>query len=122
MTNRLVRVIPCALILSASSSLPALRAAENTPNPGEVVQLEAFYPYVVGMTRESQAASGFTLRGFTNNATNTLLNNIQFDGQSGGASRFGSPTTANVERVEVLKGPNSVLYGAMSPGGIINIV
>ncbi len=86
------------------------------------LSLDDLYPYIVGMTRESQAASGFTLRGFTNNATNTLLNNIQFDGQSGGASRFGSPTTANVERVEVLKGPNSVLYGAMSPGGIINIV
>ncbi|MBI2813662.1 MAG: TonB-dependent receptor [Opitutae bacterium] len=84
--------------------------------------LEDLYPYVVGMTRESQAASGFTLRGFTNNATNTLLNNIQYDGLSGGAARFGSPTTANVDRVEVIKGPNSVLYGAMSPGGIINIV
>ncbi len=84
--------------------------------------LEDLYPYVVGMTRESQAAVGFTLRGFTNNATNTLLNNIQYDGLSGGAARFGSPTTANVDRVEVIKGPNSVLYGAMSPGGIINIV
>lgn len=84
--------------------------------------LEDLYPYVVGMTRESQAASGFTLRGFTNNATNTLLNNIQYDGLSGGASRFNSPTTANVDRVEVIKGPNSVLYGAMSPGGILNIV
>src|ERR1019366_6442482 len=38
------------------------------------------------------------------------------------ASRFGSPTTANVERVEVIKGPASVLYGSMNPGGIINIV
>ncbi|MDB6114012.1 MAG: Iron complex outerrane recepter protein [Lacunisphaera sp.] len=84
--------------------------------------LEDLYPYVVGMTRESQAAVGFTLRGFTNNATNTLLNNIQYDGLSGGAARFGSPTTANVDRVEVIKGPNSVLYGALSPGGLINIV
>ena len=29
---------------------------------------------------------------------------------------------ANVERVEVLKGPASVLYGAAEPGGLINVV
>ena len=84
--------------------------------------LEDLYPYVVGMTRESPAALGFTLRGFSNNLTNTFLNNVQTDGLPGLASRFGSPTTANVERVEVLKGPASVLYGSMNPGGIINIV
>ena len=84
--------------------------------------LEDLYPYIVGMTRESPAATGFTLRGFTNNSTNTLLNNITTDGLPGGASRFGSPTTANVDRVEVMKGPVSVLYGSMNPGGLINIV
>jgi iron complex outermembrane recepter protein len=30
--------------------------------------------------------------------------------------------TANIERVEVLKGPASVLYGNLEPGGIINLV
>ena len=30
--------------------------------------------------------------------------------------------TANLERVEVLKGPASVLYGTLEPGGIINLV
>jgi iron complex outermembrane receptor protein len=33
-----------------------------------------------------------------------------------------SPSLANVERVEVLMGPASVLYGSMEPGGVINIV
>lgn len=30
--------------------------------------------------------------------------------------------TANVERVEVLKGPSSILFGRADPGGVINIV
>lgn len=30
--------------------------------------------------------------------------------------------TENLERVEILKGPASVLYGALEPGGIINLV
>ena len=36
--------------------------------------------------------------------------------------RFTDLTDANVERVEVIKGPSSVLYGNLEPGGIINIV
>ncbi|MFI5336009.1 MAG: TonB-dependent siderophore receptor [Opitutales bacterium] len=84
--------------------------------------LEDLYPYVVGMTREAATALGFTLRGFSNSVDDTTLNNLQIDGLPGLASRFGSPTTANVERVEVIKGPTSVLYGLMQPGGVINIV
>lgn len=34
----------------------------------------------------------------------------------------GFPETANLERIEVLKGPASVLYGEIEPGGIINLV
>ncbi|MBD9357064.1 TonB-dependent siderophore receptor [Methylomonas albis] len=34
----------------------------------------------------------------------------------------GPRETANVERVEVLKGPASILYGRMEPGGMVNIV
>uniref|UniRef100_A0A0C1QX24 Ferrichrome-iron receptor n=1 Tax=Tolypothrix bouteillei VB521301 TaxID=1479485 RepID=A0A0C1QX24_9CYAN len=33
-----------------------------------------------------------------------------------------TPETANLERVEVLKGPASILYGEIQPGGVINAV
>ncbi|MBD2360313.1 TonB-dependent siderophore receptor [Anabaena minutissima FACHB-250] len=36
--------------------------------------------------------------------------------------RGGIRETANVERIEVLKGPASVLYGGVEPGGVINLV
>jgi iron complex outermembrane receptor protein len=35
---------------------------------------------------------------------------------------FGSPDTTNLERLEVLKGPASILFGQVEPGGIINLV
>ncbi|PPK75347.1 iron complex outermembrane receptor protein [Methylobacter tundripaludum] len=38
-----------------------------------------------------------------------------------GASDAGRQT-ANVERIEVLKGPGSILYGRSDPGGVINLV
>jgi iron complex outermembrane receptor protein len=40
----------------------------------------------------------------------------------GGGANPGGFDTANIERVEVLKGPASILYGRADPGGIINII
>jgi iron complex outermembrane receptor protein len=45
--------------------------------------------------------------------------------ETNGASFFNartSPETANLERIEVLKGPASVLFGQGDPGGTINLV
>jgi iron complex outermembrane recepter protein len=39
-----------------------------------------------------------------------------------GGFELGSPETANLDRIEVLKGPASILYGEVQPGGIINLV
>ena len=84
--------------------------------------LEDVFPYIVGMARESTDSVGFTLRGFGNANPGVTLQNLQIDGLPGTASRYGAPTTANIERVEVLKGPSSLLYGQLDPGGLINIV
>ncbi|MEO6873590.1 MAG: TonB-dependent receptor [Opitutaceae bacterium] len=84
--------------------------------------LEDLYPYVVGMNREGTTAAGFTMRGFSNSNPDITLNNVEVDGLPGLASRWGSPTTANVERVDIPKGPSSVLYGLLNPGGLVNII
>lgn len=75
------------------------------------------YPYTLGLSQSGTNANSFSLRGLS-----ASLQNVQVDGLPGLASRFGSPTTANIERVEVVKGPASVLYGLMEPGGLVNIV
>jgi iron complex outermembrane receptor protein len=41
---------------------------------------------------------------------------------NGGFNINGPRELANVERVEVLKGPASILYGRLEPGGMVNIV
>ena len=79
--------------------------------------LEDAYGYISGFSRSGTNANSFTIRGLSAD-----LQNIQVDGLPGLVSRFGSPVTANIERVEVLKGPASVLYGWMDPGGMLNIV
>lgn len=106
-----LRDVPQSVQLLNASFLGDLRA--NT--------LEDVYPYVVGMTRESSQANTFTLRGMSMSQGNSVQS-VQIDGLPGLSSRYGSPTTANVERLEILKGPTSVMYGQANPGGLLNIV
>ncbi|WP_250121734.1 TonB-dependent siderophore receptor [Chroococcidiopsis sp. CCMEE 29] len=74
---------------------------------------------VSGLTTASSSRdifSNFTIRGFETG--NTFLRNGIPDNDIG---RLGFDF-ANVERLEVLKGPASVLYGQIAPGGVVNIV
>ena len=61
----------------------------------------------------------FAIRGFSgdeNNPTGYLVNGFNSRGYNGNRS------TANVETIEVMKGPGSALYGQGEPGGAINII
>lgn len=83
--------------------------------------LDDIYPYVVGLTKEAPISNGFNIRGFTAQSGQTQQN-LQVDNLPGTASRYSSPSTVNIERLEIIKGPTSVLYGKLNPGGLINVV
>ncbi|GAA60286.1 iron complex outermembrane recepter protein [Pseudoalteromonas sp. BSi20652] len=73
------------------------------------------YRSIAGVSEYSY--SGVTFRGFRDDE------NVFYDGVRGDPySGFGVPQLFNVERVEVLKGPASALYGGGEPGGMINYV
>lgn len=62
------------------------------------------------------AYSSYQIRGFgLSNGSNYLRDGRTF-------FHLSAPPTELLERVEVLKGPSSVLYGTMAPGGLINQV
>ncbi|MDD3180205.1 MAG: TonB-dependent receptor [Opitutaceae bacterium] len=101
-----------------ASSLQILNATAITDR--NAISLQDVFSYVVGATQNQTHINGFTFRGFTNGGTFTQ--NIEFDGLQGATLKKGASSSANVERLEFLKGPNSVLYGQMKPGGLLNIV
>ncbi|MDB6168017.1 MAG: ferrichrome-iron receptor, partial [Verrucomicrobia bacterium] len=100
------------------SSLQILNASALADR--NAVTLQDVYTYVIGMAQTQVNVNGFTFRGFPNSGGFTQ--NINYDGLQGPTSNRGAVSAANVERVEFLKGPNSVLYGQMNPGGLMNIV
>lgn len=88
----------------------------------QVIQLRDAARNVSGVIEGSNfgnSGDAFLIRGF-------LGNNILLDGIELGSRNLGTNSsfreTANIDRVEVLKGPASVLYGTVEPGGIINVV
>ena len=62
---------------------------------------------------------GVTIRGFTTGAY--WRDGVRIDNFQGSSAGANSIEFANVQSVEVLKGPAAILYGAVEPGGIVNI-
>ncbi len=65
---------------------------------------------------QSQEANRFSMRGYTSSTAQRDGFTDVLYGSSGGFNY------TFVERMEVLKGPNGILYGENNPGGILNLV
>ena len=85
----------------------------------QVIRLGDALRNVSGVVRDAQAFNGerFTIRGFE--GTSILRDGFR---QTFGQGDAGFPEIANLETVEVLKGPASILVGSLEPGGVINLV
>ncbi len=89
---------------------------QNVTNTNEALQN---VPGVASFLNSRTERANFTIRGFNTNPSdvgNYLRNGLR---ENGGTL---SDLTPDIERIEVLKGPASVLYGQATPGGTINFV
>lgn len=109
-TTTPLRYVPTQVLVMNSAFLEDLRAE----------RLGDVYQYMTGVSfNDTRTSDGFTIRGMEGS---TNIKNLMVDGLAGLGARFSTPSTANIERVEVLKGPSAVLYGYMQPGGLVNMV
>lgn len=104
-----VRDIPLSVTSYNTSFVKALDAR----NAGDL------YTYMNGVNRTGHGVTDAAVRGFTMNVEGF---NVALNGMPGNITRNNASSTENVERIELLKGPASVLYGKASPGGLINII
>ena len=86
---------------------------------------EDVYRHAAGLNQSTYSAVIF--RGFTQRET--LFNGVRgnpYGSLEGDVNNSGFSTSilrlSNIERVEVLKGPASVLFGSSEPGGILNFI
>jgi iron complex outermembrane receptor protein len=86
----------------------------------EAQHVSSLYGYMTGIQRAGSTGYDIVFRGFESGANDQ--NSILVDGLPGLATRFGSPVTIGIQRIEVVRGPASVLNGEEQPGGYINLV
>ncbi len=68
--------------------------------------------------------TSISIRGADTSQTVILIDGVQMNDVSspGGGFNFGTLDTNGIERIEVLKGPQAVLYGSDAIGGVVNVI
>ncbi len=77
----------------------------------------------IGVIEYPGALSGIGIRGFRPEFSGITKHSLVLvDGRPAGATNLATILKGNIERIEVLKGPASSLYGAEAMGGVVNII
>lgn len=67
-------------------------------------------------------ATSVFLRGAASNTVLVMLDGVPLNDPTTGAFDFSDFPTAGIERIEIVRGPQGVLYGSNAIGGVINII
>ncbi|MGB3276267.1 MAG: TonB-dependent receptor [Castellaniella sp.] len=69
-----------------------------------------------------QTATGLFIRGANSNQTLVLIDGMRINGSTAGSISFPAIDPAMIERIEILRGAASSLYGSDAIGGVVNII
>lgn len=75
-----------------------------------------------GLTIDNDHGSGLQIRGLDPEYTLILLNGEPIIGRTAGTLDLDRLTTTNIERIEIVRGPTSSLYGSEALAGVVNLI
>ena len=111
--------VPVAVSALTSESIARYASSDLTSIAGQVVGVQ--------LDRAGQSTSGgsFSIRG-VGNLANDLGNEqpvaLNFDGMQLTRGRVASLAQFDIQRVEVLKGPQALFFGKNSPAGVVSVL
>lgn len=86
-----------------------------------VTSVQEALQYMPGVYMDQTAQGGISLRGFGSTNVLVLVDGVQMNDTYQGAVNFNSIPVENIERIEVVRGAGSSIYGGHAVGGVINI-
>jgi outer membrane receptor for ferrienterochelin and colicins len=91
-------------------------AAMGAKNVAEVLE------NLPGVTIFQRAQSTVMMQGFDGAYVKVLVDGMEIAGDDGGATPVSLLGVADIERIEIVRGASSALYGSEAMGGVINII
>jgi hemoglobin/transferrin/lactoferrin receptor protein len=76
----------------------------------------------LAVSSEMPWSSRVVIRGMTKDKIILLVDGSRVVTATATAAQFGTISNGDIERIELLKGPISVLYGSGSTGGVVNVI
>ncbi|MBU9848370.1 ferrichrome porin FhuA [Rahnella ecdela] len=107
------------LVKTPQSVSVVTREEMDMKQPVTVKEALGYTPGVFASRGSSNTIDAMAIRGFTSVNTNQYLDGIKLQGDNYSEV---SMDPYMLERVEVLRGPSSVLYGKSNPGGVVSMV
>jgi vitamin B12 transporter len=92
----------------------------HTESVGELLRSVAGLNVVQSGSRGK--ASSVFMRGANSNHCLVLLDGVPINDPTTGAFDFSEISCINIERIEIVRGPQGILYGSNAIGGVINII
>lgn len=113
--------------ISATQALPAVvvieRAAIERSNAIDVAELLRFEAGIeIARNGGPGQVTSVFIRGANSNHTLVLIDGVKVNPGTAGGAALQNITPELVERIEIVKGPRSSLYGSEAIGGVINII
>jgi len=95
--------------------------AEEIKNRG-MVRLNEILAEQTGLTIVNDHGQGVQMQGFDPQYTMIMIDGEPIIGRTAGTLELSRVTLANIEKIEIVKGPTSSLYGSEAMAGVINII
>jgi outer membrane receptor for ferrienterochelin and colicins len=77
---------------------------------------------IPGVVIYDHPQSTVMMQGFEGAYVKVLIDGMEITGDSGGATPVNMIPVSDIERIEIIRGASSVLYGSDAMGGVINII
>jgi len=76
----------------------------------------------ISIANDGVLGAGVRMQGLNGDKVKTLIDGVAVNGREGGNVDMGQISLFNVERIEIVQGPMSIIYGSDALGGVINVI